>query len=200
MSTKHPSKQPSKQPAQKPANKATAANKPLTPKQAMFVREYLKDCNATQAYLRAGYRVSLTVAGSSGQRMLKNGAIAAAVARLSAKNLDAAELSVAQVLDKLRQFLTYDARQLYDEHGQLRPMNEWPSDAAAAVVGIKETNAGREIKLVDKVAALEKAMKYHGLFERDNSQQSDALRELVARGVTFRVVRPGEPGTSNNTA
>jgi phage terminase small subunit len=29
--------------------------KPLTPKQAAFCREYIQDCNATQAAIRAGY-------------------------------------------------------------------------------------------------------------------------------------------------
>jgi phage terminase small subunit len=46
------------------------ANGKLTPKQALFVREYLIDLNATQAAIRAGY--SDKTARSSGQRMLTN--------------------------------------------------------------------------------------------------------------------------------
>jgi len=34
------------------------ANRPLTPKQAAFIREYVIDNNATQAALRAGYAAS----------------------------------------------------------------------------------------------------------------------------------------------
>lgn len=44
----------------------------LTPKQQRFVEEYLVDLNATQAYLRAGYRVSDSVARRNGARMLTN--------------------------------------------------------------------------------------------------------------------------------
>lgn len=46
------------------------ANGKLTPKQALFVQEYLVDLNATQAAIRAGY--SDKTARSSGQRLLTN--------------------------------------------------------------------------------------------------------------------------------
>lgn len=43
---------------------------PMTAKQKRFCNEYLIDCNATQAAIRAGY--SAKTAYSVGQRMLKN--------------------------------------------------------------------------------------------------------------------------------
>lgn len=43
---------------------------PMTAKQNRFCNEYLIDCNATQAAIRAGY--SAKTAYSVGQRMLKN--------------------------------------------------------------------------------------------------------------------------------
>jgi phage terminase small subunit len=49
----------------------------LTPKQRLFVVEYLKDLNATQAAVRAGY--SEKTARSQGQRLLTNVDIAAAI-------------------------------------------------------------------------------------------------------------------------
>lgn len=52
----------------------------LTPRQARFVREYLIDRNATQAYLRAGYRVSASVARRAASRLLTNVDVRAAVA------------------------------------------------------------------------------------------------------------------------
>lgn len=48
-----------------------------TPKQTRFVREYLIDCNATQAAIRAGF--SKKTAYSQGQRLLKKVEISAAV-------------------------------------------------------------------------------------------------------------------------
>jgi phage terminase small subunit len=55
------------------------ASKPLTPKVAAFVREYLIDKNATQAAIRAGY--SPRSAGQHGNGMLKLPHIKAAITR-----------------------------------------------------------------------------------------------------------------------
>ena len=53
--------------------------RPLLPKQARFVEEYLIDLNATQAAIRAGY--SAKTAYSQGQRLLKHVEIQASLAR-----------------------------------------------------------------------------------------------------------------------
>ena len=52
----------------------------LTPKQERFVEEYLVDLNATQAYLRAGYKCTEEAARRNGARLLTNADIASAVA------------------------------------------------------------------------------------------------------------------------
>ena len=54
--------------------------------QRAFVREYVKDFNATQAALRAGY--SPKNAGQQGARLLKNAKIKAAVEKLGHKAAD----------------------------------------------------------------------------------------------------------------
>lgn len=53
-------------------------DRPLTPRQQRFVQEYLVDLNATQAAIRAGY--SARSAYSTGERLLRNAEVAAAVA------------------------------------------------------------------------------------------------------------------------
>jgi hypothetical protein len=55
----------------------------LTPKQRAFVLEYLKDRNATQAAIRAGY--SEDTAYSQGQRLLKNVEVAEFLAQQEAE-------------------------------------------------------------------------------------------------------------------
>ena len=50
---------------------------PLTPRQARFVTEYLKDSNATDAAKRAGY--SAKTAYSIGPRLLKDVGVSAAI-------------------------------------------------------------------------------------------------------------------------
>ena len=48
-------------------------------RQAAFVAEYLVDCNATQAAIRAGY--SARTAASQGARLLRNVKVMAAIQR-----------------------------------------------------------------------------------------------------------------------
>lgn len=55
----------------------------MNAKRARFVTEYLKDSNATQAAIRAGY--SKKTAGSQGHDLLKEPEIAAAVSARAAK-------------------------------------------------------------------------------------------------------------------
>ena len=60
----------------------------LSPKQRRFVAEYLKDCNATQAAIRAGY--SKKTAHSAGPRLLGNVGVALEIEKGQAKHLDQA--------------------------------------------------------------------------------------------------------------
>jgi len=47
-------------------------SKSLTAQQSRFVDEYLKDLNATQAYIRAGYKAKGNAAESAAVRLLRN--------------------------------------------------------------------------------------------------------------------------------
>ena len=51
----------------------------LTPRQRAFVNEYVKDLNATQAVLRAGYKMSEKSAASQGNRLLRKDEIQKAI-------------------------------------------------------------------------------------------------------------------------
>lgn len=44
----------------------------LTPKQQLFADEYIKTGNATDAYIKAGYKCSRSVARRNGNRLLTN--------------------------------------------------------------------------------------------------------------------------------
>ena len=59
-----------------------AGNGELTPKQAMFVKEYLLDLNATQAATRAGY--SARTANEQGARLLANASVQAEIQKAMA--------------------------------------------------------------------------------------------------------------------
>jgi phage terminase small subunit len=73
--------------------------KKLTPKQAMFVREYLIDLNATKAAERAGY--SKRTANAQGSRLLANVSVAAAISAKSQKRAEKLEITADRVLNEL---------------------------------------------------------------------------------------------------
>jgi len=164
----------------------------MTPKQSAFVREYLVDHNATRAYLRAGYRCSEQAAQANAFRMMANDGIASAIADAAKAATDVANLTVQDTLTALRRFLSYDVRKFYDADGKPLHVTQLDDDSAAAIVGIKVVTKGNaemgfgevtEFKLADKVATLEKAMKYHVLFKEDHKSQADALGEIVLKFV-----------------
>jgi len=151
----------------------------LTGKQAAFVREYLVDHNATRAYLRAGYRCSEGAAKSNASRMMTNDDVASAIAAAAKVATDVANLTVQDTLTTLRQLVGYDVRKLFDAEGLPVPIQQIDDDTAAAIVGVEITKDGMKFKMADKVATLEKAMKYHALFTKDYEAQADALAQLV---------------------
>lgn len=67
----------------------------LTPKQGAFVREYVKDHNATQAAIRAGF--SDKSAGVQGYQLLQRNSISEAVGKLEAKATNAACMEAAEL-------------------------------------------------------------------------------------------------------
>jgi phage terminase small subunit len=72
---------------------------PLNPKQQRFVAEYLKDLNATQAAIRAGY--SAKTARQQASDLLAKPDISDAVAKGTAKVCAKAEVSAEYVLSSL---------------------------------------------------------------------------------------------------
>ena len=74
----------------------------MTPKQEAFVREYLIDLNATQAYIRAGYKVSEEVARRNGHRLLTNADVASAIEEAQAKRAEESSISAKYVLDSIQ--------------------------------------------------------------------------------------------------
>lgn len=73
----------------------------ITPKQEAFVREYLKDLNATQAAIRAGY--SEKTAQEQGSRLLSNVMVAEAVAKRQDKAAKRAEITVDSLAQELEE-------------------------------------------------------------------------------------------------
>ena len=106
---------------------------PLNAKQARFVAEYLKDLNATQAAVRAGY--SAKTAYSQGHDLLKKPEISEAVTKGTAKVCAKAEVSAEYVLSSLLNIAERCQQEVpvyRKENGELVATGEYEFDSSGA--------------------------------------------------------------------
>lgn len=167
----------------------------LTPKQQAFVLEYLKDTNATQAAIRAGY--SERTAPQQGPRLLENVGVAAAISASMAKRAKRVEVSADRILQELTRIAFADVRNLFvwdEERACYVPSRELTDDEAAAIQSVKSKTTRftsedgtekqeihLELKTYDKLSALEKIMKHLGMFI-ERSEHSE-VRDITVRFV-----------------
>lgn len=149
----------------------------LNAQQLRFVAEYLIDLNATQAAIRAGY--SAKTAHSQGQRLLKHVEVQRAIAEAQYRRAVKTETDAAFILKRLAEEVTADIADLYDEHGSIKPIKEWPliwRQGLVSSVKVAEEGDGvvvREIKLSDRIKRLELLGKHISV---------NAFREQVGHG------------------
>lgn len=139
----------------------------MTPKQALFVAEYLKDLNASAAARRAGY--SANRADAMGFENLRKPEISEAIAAAKAERAERVQVDADWVLRRLHEEATADLAALFNDQGGMRPIGEWPETfRRGLVVGIEsfEEYAGRgdervavgmvrKIKLSDRIKHVE---------------------------------------------
>lgn len=172
-------------------------NKKLTPKQELFVQEYLVDLNAAQAAIRAGY--SAKTAKEIGAENLTKPHIRQRVEELKAERIERVQYDADQVLRDLVGMLRFDIRTLYDENGDLLTPSEWPDEAVMAITGIDVSStrlAGnkdddpldlwtKRVRFVDKVKVLQTAGRHVNIRAFDNTVKLD-IPPKVIRNFTGR--------------
>lgn len=148
-----------------------AAGRGLNAKQARFVQEYLIDLNATQAAIRAGY--SEKTAGQQGFELLKKPEIEIALAEAQAERAERTKIDADWVLTRLATEATADLADLYDEHGGLRPIHDWPliwRQGLVAGLDVEELSVDgvtigtvRKVKMSDRIKRVELIGKHVGV-------------------------------------
>ena len=142
----------------------------LTPRQSMFVKEYLVDLNGTQAAIRAGY--SPRTANEQAARLLANVNISDAVAAGMAKRAAKVEINADYVLARLAEIDRMDVLDIMNDDMALKPVSAWPSswrrylsgfDVAEMKDGQDAIGVLKKIKWPDKVKNLELLGKHIGV-------------------------------------
>lgn len=170
----------------------------LTPKQEMFVLEYLKDLNATQAAIRAGY--SKRTAEKIGSENLQKPEVRAAIDAAKNKRSTKTGIDAAWLLERLAEEATADIADLYDENGDLKPVHDWPKIWRMGLVqgieveelfegrGENREHIGRvrKVRLDNRVKRLELIGKHIGVkaFEETiNVKGLDTLADRLERAM-----------------
>jgi phage terminase small subunit len=96
-----------------------------------FPIEYLKDWNATQAAIRAGY--SRKTAGSQGERLLKSAGVRKAIDEAAAKLLNKTDVTVKRVMEELDAIAYLDPKECVDDNNHSLPINEISENARRAI-------------------------------------------------------------------
>lgn len=87
-----------------------AKERPLSAREEAFCAEYLIDLNASQAAIRAGYKASASTVTSTA--LMKRPAVAARIAELKQARAQRVEMQADDVVKRLVQIVTADARLL----------------------------------------------------------------------------------------
>lgn len=142
----------------------------LTPKQKLFVDEYLIDLNATQAAIRAGY--SPNNADKIGSELLGKTRVSDAISKAMAERSRRTGINQDRILMELAKIALVNPANVVDFDEATILDSALPEDlAAVASVKVKRfpTKEGegieREIKFYDKTKALDLAGRHLGMFK-----------------------------------
>ena len=168
----------------------------LNARQKRFVDEYMIDLNATQAAIRAGY--SKKTAYSMGQRLLKNVEVQAEIERRRKALEVRSGVTQERVLQELAAVAFSDAGDFAQVTRVKLPgtnimvkgvsvveTRKLSAAQRAAIAGIKQGRNGVEVKLLDKLRALELIGKHLGMFEVEQETKKDtSLMEALLKVVS----------------
>lgn len=145
----------------------------LTAKQKRFCEEYLIDLNATQAAIRAGYKQS-DYTDTNANKLLENTSVAKTIAKAMAERSKRCGISQDRVVNELAKIAFLNASNLINtEDGTVRA--DATEDDLACIQSVKVKTSSsetgwseeREVKVGDKLKALELLGKHLGMF-KDN--------------------------------
>lgn len=138
-------------------------------RQDVFVDEYLIDLNATQAAIRAGY--SVKTANEQGARLLANVSVQTKIAKAMAERSKRTGINQDRVVTELARIAFVNPQKLINPLDASIRKNATEDDLACiqsvkvkTMNGSKGSSVEREVKLNDKMKALELLGKHLGMW------------------------------------
>ena len=163
--------------------------RPLTPRQSLFVAEYLIDLNAKQAAIRAGYAKG-SAADRGWELLHRCPPVMARLKEAMAERAQRTQIDAERVLKELARLAFADMRNYLTEGPNktlvVRPLAQLSEDDRAALAEVQaegDAKTLRRIKLHDKRAALELLARHLGLAGKRSDSAAPALRGEDARRI-----------------
>lgn len=167
----------------------------VTEKQKVFADEYLIDLNATRAY-KVAYPAAKKdeVAAVNGNRMLRNAKVAEYITERMQDRQKRTEITQDKVLQELAAVAFSNATdyvEVRDNAVIVKDTASLSDTQIKALAGIKESRGGIEVKLNDKLKALELLGRHLGMFkdkvevsgiDEEKKKLDDILRQMRGDG------------------
>jgi len=153
-------------PAPVPGKRGRRPGKPktLTLQQEKFLAGYARHGDIRRAMTAAGYRRNLAP-----NRVLANYTVRSRLEQIKTRLQAQANAALPKdtVLRELAAITFSDIGQLYDDFGVPLPINELSAETRAAVQQYSKTRSGTNVKMYDKLQAIELSMRHLGLLEKE---------------------------------
>jgi len=171
--------------------------KDLTPKQKRFCEEYIKDCNATQSYIRAGYRGNETTARIEGCKLLAKPNIQAYLQRLQRARSSRVEIDADRVLKEYARIAFSNVTDVLSFDGggvTIKDSKDLSQDVTAALDSIEcvtidseaSSRTAVKVKMHSKIVALGAIAKLIGM------DKEAMIKGVIAMGYDVSDPRTGE--------
>lgn len=138
----------------------------LTPKQKKFCDEYLIDLNATQAAIRAGYKKDY--ADRMAYKLVENSRVKEYIQECMKEREKRTETKQDRAINEIAKIAfanITDYVQIKNNEVKIIETEKLTNDQKAAIINIKQGANGIEIKMADKIKALELLGRHLGMFK-----------------------------------
>lgn len=157
-------------------------------KQDLFVKEYLKDLNGTQAYIRAGYKVKdEKSAAVMANRLLRNVKVQEKIQKAMAEREKRTEITQDRVLKEIANLAFTDRTGIVNLKNNsliIKNFDELNEEQKACISGVKETKYGIEVTFYNKEKALEMLGRHLGMFTEKLEVKGELKTEDPFKGLT----------------